>query len=302
MDVRKGFVDLVGNTPLVRLNKVSDATGCEILGKCEFLNPGGSGQGPGGAGDHPRRRGEGAAAARRHDRRGHRRQHRHRAGAGRQHARLPHRDRHPRDAEPGEDGHAAARGRRAAPGAGRALQGSEQLREAFPAGWPRSWRGPSRTARSGPTSSTMSPTGWATTAPPARRSGRRPAAGVDAFTCAVGTGGTLAGVGMFLKERKPASAHRARRPDGSGALPLLHARRAQGRRLLDQRGHRPGADHRQSRGRPGRRRVPDHRRRGPALHLRPRRRGGSGARRLLGDQHRRCRARRPGISGRAIPS
>ena len=41
MDVRKGFIDLVGNTPLVRLNKVSDATGCEILGKCEFLNPGG---------------------------------------------------------------------------------------------------------------------------------------------------------------------------------------------------------------------------------------------------------------------
>ena len=37
MDVRKGFVDLVGNTPLVRLNKVSDATGCEILGKCEFM-------------------------------------------------------------------------------------------------------------------------------------------------------------------------------------------------------------------------------------------------------------------------
>ena len=42
MDVRKGFVDLIGNTPLLRLNKVSDATGCEILGKCEFLNPGGS--------------------------------------------------------------------------------------------------------------------------------------------------------------------------------------------------------------------------------------------------------------------
>jgi cysteine synthase A len=30
----------VGNTPLIRLNKVSDATGCEILGKAEFLNPG----------------------------------------------------------------------------------------------------------------------------------------------------------------------------------------------------------------------------------------------------------------------
>ena len=42
MDIRAGFVDLVGNTPLVRLKRVSDATGCEILGKCEFLNPGGS--------------------------------------------------------------------------------------------------------------------------------------------------------------------------------------------------------------------------------------------------------------------
>jgi cysteine synthase len=42
MDVRASFVDLVGNTPLVRLKRVSEATGCEILGKCEFLNPGGS--------------------------------------------------------------------------------------------------------------------------------------------------------------------------------------------------------------------------------------------------------------------
>ena len=36
------FVDLIGNTPLVRLNRLSDETGCEILGKCEFMNPGGS--------------------------------------------------------------------------------------------------------------------------------------------------------------------------------------------------------------------------------------------------------------------
>ncbi len=42
MDIRAGFIDLVGNTPLVRLKRVSEATGCEILGKCEFLNPGGS--------------------------------------------------------------------------------------------------------------------------------------------------------------------------------------------------------------------------------------------------------------------
>jgi cysteine synthase A len=42
MTVRKGFVDAVGHTPLLRLNGLSDATGCEILGKAEFLNPGGS--------------------------------------------------------------------------------------------------------------------------------------------------------------------------------------------------------------------------------------------------------------------
>lgn len=39
---RKGFVDAVGQTPLIRLNALSEATQCEILGKAEFLNPGGS--------------------------------------------------------------------------------------------------------------------------------------------------------------------------------------------------------------------------------------------------------------------
>ena len=42
MDIRDGFSDTVGNTPLIRLKKASDETGCEILGKAEFLNPGGS--------------------------------------------------------------------------------------------------------------------------------------------------------------------------------------------------------------------------------------------------------------------
>jgi cysteine synthase len=42
MDIKRGFVDAIGNTPLIRLNSFSDATGCEILGKAEFLNPGGS--------------------------------------------------------------------------------------------------------------------------------------------------------------------------------------------------------------------------------------------------------------------
>lgn len=42
MDIKNGFVDTIGNTPLIRLNSFSDETGCEILGKAEFLNPGGS--------------------------------------------------------------------------------------------------------------------------------------------------------------------------------------------------------------------------------------------------------------------
>ncbi len=42
MGITNGFVGTVGNTPLIRLNSVSEATGCEILGKAEFLNPGGS--------------------------------------------------------------------------------------------------------------------------------------------------------------------------------------------------------------------------------------------------------------------
>jgi len=40
MTAHRSIVDLIGNTPLLRLNGASDATGCEILGKCEFLNPG----------------------------------------------------------------------------------------------------------------------------------------------------------------------------------------------------------------------------------------------------------------------
>jgi cysteine synthase len=42
MDIRGGFIALIGNTPLVRLRRASEQTACEILGKCEFLNPGGS--------------------------------------------------------------------------------------------------------------------------------------------------------------------------------------------------------------------------------------------------------------------
>jgi cysteine synthase A len=42
MEIRTGFAGTVGNTPLIRLERLSAETGCEILGKAEFLNPGGS--------------------------------------------------------------------------------------------------------------------------------------------------------------------------------------------------------------------------------------------------------------------
>ncbi|MBT5265787.1 MAG: cysteine synthase A [Rhodospirillaceae bacterium] len=42
MNVRNGFINTIGNTPLIKLKAASEATGCSILGKAEFLNPGGS--------------------------------------------------------------------------------------------------------------------------------------------------------------------------------------------------------------------------------------------------------------------
>ena len=42
MNIRQGFIESIGNTPLIKLKKASELTGCEIYGKAEFLNPGGS--------------------------------------------------------------------------------------------------------------------------------------------------------------------------------------------------------------------------------------------------------------------
>ena len=40
MSTKSNLAELIGNTPLIRMNAASDLTGCEILGKCEFMNPG----------------------------------------------------------------------------------------------------------------------------------------------------------------------------------------------------------------------------------------------------------------------
>ena len=37
-----GFLNAIGNTPLIRLQRISEITGCEVFGKAEFMNPGGS--------------------------------------------------------------------------------------------------------------------------------------------------------------------------------------------------------------------------------------------------------------------
>src|ERR1700754_3217497 len=40
MQVANSVLDAIGNTPLIRLKHASELTGCEILGKAEFMNPG----------------------------------------------------------------------------------------------------------------------------------------------------------------------------------------------------------------------------------------------------------------------
>ena len=42
MQIRDGIIEAIGHTPLIKLKRASEATGCTILGKAEFMNPGGS--------------------------------------------------------------------------------------------------------------------------------------------------------------------------------------------------------------------------------------------------------------------
>ena len=218
MNVKSSVVDAIGNTPLIRLRRASELTGCEIFGKAEFMNPGQSVKDRAALYIVRDAVARGRAPAGRRHRRGHRRQHRHRPRAGRRRAGLPHGHRHPRHPEPGEEGHAAPRRRRAGRGARRALQRPEQLREGLGPPRRRARARASRTARSGRTSSTTSPTASAhyeTTGPEIweQTDGK-----VDAFICAVGTGGTLAGVGMALQGAQP--------DDRRSASPTRWARRS----------------------------------------------------------------------------
>ena len=127
----RDVVEAIGRTPLIKLRAASEATGCTILGKAEFMNPGGSVKDRAALAIIEDAVARGALRPGGVDRRGHGGQyrHRHRHGGGR--ARLSHRHRHPRHPGAGKEGHAAPRRRRTDRGAGRPLFQPEQLREIF---------------------------------------------------------------------------------------------------------------------------------------------------------------------------
>ena len=113
----------------IRLNRFSEETGCEILGKAEFMNPGGSVKDRAARAHHRRSRAQRSAEARRHGRRRHCRQYRHRLRARLQCARLSlrHRDaRQPVEREVPDDRNAR---RRSAAREDGAVLGSESLSE-----------------------------------------------------------------------------------------------------------------------------------------------------------------------------
>ena len=121
MDIRDTVLAAIGNTPLIKLRRASEETGCTILGKAEFMNPGHSVKDRAALGiitdaiDKGELRPgglivEGTAGN---------------TGIGLDHRRqcAGHEDghRHPRDAEPGEEGHAALARRDTGRGAGGAV-------------------------------------------------------------------------------------------------------------------------------------------------------------------------------------
>jgi len=196
MDVRNGLVGAIGNTPLIRLRGPSQATGCEILGKAEFLNPGGSVKDraalylildaekrgalePGGAIVEGTAGNTGIGLALVGNARGYRtvivipetqsqekKDMLRLCGAElREVPAVPYKD-------PNNYVHV-----------------SERLARELGAFWANQWDNPAN--RDGHYRST-GPEIWSQTG------GK-----LDGFTCAIGTGGTLAGVSMFLKERNP---------------------------------------------------------------------------------------------------
>ena len=121
---------------------------------------------------------------------------------------------------------------------------------------------------------------------------------IDGFVSAVGSGGTLAGVGMALKERDRNIKIALADPPGAALYSFYTEGVLKSEGSLDHRGHRPRPHHRQSRGRAGRRRLSHPRRGGGRDRVRPRRARGAAARRLVRRQHRRRDPARQGTRAR----
>ena len=197
MTINNDVVDAIGNTPLIKLSHASEMTGCNILGKAEFMNPGQSVKDRPGSQMILRGREAGRHQARRPHRRGHRRQYRHWPCAGRQRPRLPHPDRDPGHPEPGKEGHASAVRRRADRGAGAALLPTRTTTSMSADGSPISCARASRTACCSPTSGTITTIATAHYESTGPEIWQQTGGKVDGFICSVGTGGTLAGVSRY---------------------------------------------------------------------------------------------------------
>ena len=234
MQIRDGFTGAIGNTPLIRLRGPSERTGCNVLGKAEFLNPGGSVKDraalymildaekrgvlkPGGVIVEGTAGNTGIGLALVGNARGYRtvivipntqsqekKDMLRLCGAElREVPAVPYKD-------PNNYVHV-----------------SERVAKEIGAFWANQWDNTAN--RDGHYRST-GPEIWEQT------DGR-----IDGFTCAIGTGGTLAGISRFLKEKNPRVRTVAADPMGAAMYSLVQARGAQVRRQLDHRGHRPRA-------------------------------------------------------------
>ena len=196
MEYAESLVELIGNTPLVKLSSVTEGLAPLVLAKVEYLNPGGSVKDrialrmieaaersgelrPGGTIVEPTSGNTGVGLA-----------------IVAQTARLQVRLRLPGQGLRGQDQRApGVRGRgRGLPDGGR-RRSTRTPTTTSPTGW--SGRS---TARGSPTSTPTRPTRSRTTRPPARRSGRQTDGRVTHFVAGLGTGGTISGTGRYLKE------------------------------------------------------------------------------------------------------
>ncbi len=125
---------------------------------------------------------------------------------------------------------------------------------------------------------------------------------VDGFTCAVGTGGTLAGVAAGAEGQEPRDQDRPDRPAGLGALRLGRARRAAQRGQLDHRRDRAGQGDGEPGGHADRPRLPRLGRGGAADRVRSRRARRAAARRLERASTSPARCISPASWGRATRS